>query len=55
MLNKAHVIEITKACTITFTKARNPLVVRCGEKHITWKRKTEDTEKLFFKALDNTF
>ena len=48
-------IEITKACTVTFMKARNSLVGRCGEKHVSWKKKTEDGENLFFKALDNTF
>ena len=32
-LNKAHVIEITKACTVTSMKARNSLVVvQCREK-----------------------
>ena len=32
-LNKAHAIEITKACTVAFMKARNSLVVvvRCRE------------------------
>ena len=49
-------IEITKACTVAFMKARNSLVVRCREKHVNWKkRKTEDGENLFFKALDNRF
>ena len=39
-------IEITKACIIAFMKARNSLVVRCREK-----KKTEDGENVFFKAL----
>ena len=30
-LNGGHVIEITKACTVTFMKARNCLVFRCRE------------------------
>ena len=38
-LNKAHVIEITKACTVAFMKARNCLVVRCREKHVNWEKK----------------
>ena len=32
MLNKAHVIEIAKACTVAFMKARNSVDVRCREK-----------------------
>ena len=47
-------IEITKACTIDFMKARNSLVVLCREEHINWK-KTEAVENLFFKALPNRF
>ena len=47
-LNKAHMIEITKACTADFMKARNSLVVRCREKHVNWKKKTEDGENLSF-------
>ena len=53
-LNKGHEIEITKACTVAFMKARNSLVVQCREKHVNWK-KTEDGENLFFKALANRF
>ena len=30
-LNEAHVLEITKACTVAFMKARNSLVVWCRE------------------------
>ena len=45
-LNKAHKIEITKACIAAFMKAINSLVVWCREK-----KKTEDAENVFFKAL----
>ena len=45
---KAHVIEITKACVAAFMKARNSLVI--------WERKkTEDSENVFFKALAKIF
>ena len=53
-MNKGHVIEIN-ASTVAFMKARNSLVVRCRVKHVNWKKKTEDGENLFFKALDNRF
>ena len=43
-------IEITKACILAFMKARNSLVVRCREK-----KKTEDGENVFFKALAKIF
>ena len=36
---------MTKTCTVAFMKARNSLVVRFREKHVNWKKKTED---LFF-------
>ena len=49
-LNKAHVIEITKARKVAFMKSRNSLVVQCRER----KTKTEDGEH-FFKALANRF
>ena len=48
-------IEITKACTVAFMKARNSLVVQCREKHVNWRKKTKDGENLFFKALANRF
>ena len=48
-------IEITKACTVNFMKARNSLVVRSGEKHVNWGKKAKDPENLFIKMLDNTF
>ena len=46
-LNKAHLIEIIKACVVAFMKARNSLVVWCREK----KKKTENGENVFFKSL----
>ena len=54
MLNEANVIEIAKACTVTFVKARNSLVVRCREKRVSWE-KTENAETLFFKDFANRF
>ena len=47
-LNKAHVIEITKACAVAFMKARNSMVfsIRERKKH---------GENVFFKALANRF
>ena len=33
-LSGAHVIEITKACTVTFMKARNYLALRCRKKRV---------------------
>ena len=50
-------IEITKACTVAFMKTRNSFIVRCREKHVNCKKKkkTEDGENLFFKALRNRF
>ena len=36
-------------------KARNYLVIRCREKRINWKIKTEDSKNLFFKVLPNRF
>ena len=50
-LNQAHVIEITKRCTVAFMKARNYLVVWWREE----KRKTEDGENVLFKALAKNF
>ena len=49
-------IETTKACTVASMKARNSLVVvQCREKKVNWKKNTEDSENLFFKALANRF
>ena len=47
MLNKAHVMEITKACKVTFMKARDSMVVQHREERV---RKKHDCENLFFKA-----
>ena len=47
---KADVIKITKACIAPFMKARNSLVLWCGER-----KKTEDSENVFFKALAKSF
>ena len=43
-------IEIGKASTVTFMKARNSLVVRCRER-----KKTEHGENVFFNALSSRF
>ena len=48
-LNKAHVIEITKACTVTFMKTRNSLVVRCRKKHVNWEKKQKMVKIYFLK------
>ena len=47
-LNKAYMIEITKACTADFMKARNILVFRCREKHVNWKKKQKMVKNYFF-------
>ena len=43
-------IKTTKAWIVAFMKARNSLVVWCREK-----KKAEDGENVFFKALANFF
>ena len=43
-------MEITKTCTVAFIEARNVVVVWCREK-----KKAEDGENVFFKALANFF
>ena len=48
-------IEITKACTVTFMEPKNSLVVRCTEKHVNWKRKQKMVKINFWKALANRF
>ena len=51
MLNKAHVIEITKVRKIDFMKARDSLVVRYREERVNWGGgRGQDGENLFFKA-----
>ena len=37
-LNKAHVIEITKACKVAFMKARESFVVQYREERINWQK-----------------
>ena len=49
-MNKAHVIEITKACKVAFMKTRDSLVVPYREKRVNWE-KVQDGENLFFKAF----
>ena len=44
-------IETAKACIGAFMKARNSLVVWCRGK----KKKAEDVENVFFKALAKNF
>ena len=48
-LNKAHVIEITKACKVAFMKARDSFVVRHRKERVDWK-KNRMMKILFFKA-----
>ena len=51
MLNKAHVIEITKVRKIDFMKARDSLVVRYREERVNWGEVGgQDGDNLFFKA-----
>ena len=49
-LNKAHVIEITKACVVGFMKARNSLFVWCREN-----KKNRRWWKYVSKGLDKHF
>ena len=46
MLNKAHVIEITKACSVLFMKARSSLAVRCRERQKKKKKHTKKPRKI---------
>ena len=39
-LNKAHVVEITKAYKVAFTNARDSFVVRYREERVNWREKT---------------
>ena len=50
-LNKAHMIEITKACIVAFMKARNSSVVSCRETGKTQKM----VEMHFLKLLLKIF
>ena len=47
-------IDITKACTVTFLKAGKYLVIRCREKSVNLKKK-ENCKNILFKALGNRF
>ena len=47
---KAHVIGIKKVCVAAFVKTRNSFVVWCRER-----KKAEDSENVFFKALAKSF
>ena len=49
-LNRAQVIEITKACIVAFMKGRNSWVVWCREKE-----KKQKMVKMNFKALAKIF
>ena len=52
--NGAHVTEITKTCTVAFIKARHSLFD--VERNVSIrKKKTENGENTFFKALVNRF
>ena len=44
-LNKAHVVEITKACKVTFMKVRDSFVVRYREDGVNW------TMRIYFLKL----
>ena len=48
-LNKAYVIEITKACKVTFMKVRDSFVVRCREDDVNWKENR--TMRIYFLKL----
>ena len=50
-LNGEYMIKITKTCTFVFVKERNSLVVRCREKLVNRKIKSENGENIVFKAL----
>ena len=39
-LNKAHVVEITKAYKVAFANARDSFVVRYREERVNWREKT---------------
>ena len=48
-------IEITKACTVAFMKAKNYFVAWCREKHANWKKKQKMVRMYIFKALPDRF
>ena len=49
-LNKAHVIEITKACKVAFMKARDSFVIRYREERVKLNKVNTKVKNLFFKA-----
>ena len=49
MLNKAQVIEITKAHKVAFMKARDSLIVQYIEERVNWKKKR--MVKIYFLKL----
>ena len=52
-LNKAHLIEITKACAVAFMKVRNSLAVRC-RKNVSIGKK-QKMVKIYFLKLQLIF
>ena len=50
MLNKAHMIEITKACIVAFIKARNSLMFDVVER-----KKKQKIVKMYFLKLTVKF
>ena len=49
-------IDITKACTVTFLKAGKYLVIRCREKSVNLKKKKKkNCKNKLFKALASRF
>ena len=50
MLNKAHVIEITKACIVAFIKARNSLMF-----DVEKRKKKRKIVKMYFLKLTLKF
>ena len=55
MLNEAHVIEMTKACTVTFMKARNNWLFDVERKVSVRKKREKMVRIYFFKSLANRF
>ena len=53
-MNKAHVIEITKACKVALMKARESLIVRNREERVNWK-KSRMVEIHFLRLPANRF
>ena len=53
-LNKAHVIEVTKACKVAFMRARDSFVVWYREERVNWEKKGW-CKNLFLKLPANRF